>query len=91
MTLKHLVFDCNGVLAEKTAGMCCIVTTNGYTENEDFTEADLVVTELGDKPNIKVTLMPIFARIVNCSSGRHWQNHGCQDRDNDTGETDDSQ
>ena len=53
----------NGLLAAKAAGMYCIVTTNGYTEDEDFTEADLVVSELGDKPNIQVTLEQI-KRIV---------------------------
>jgi HAD superfamily hydrolase (TIGR01509 family) len=53
----------NGLLAAKAAGMYCIVTTNGYTENEDFTEAELVVPELGDGPNIQVTLEEI-KRIV---------------------------
>jgi hypothetical protein len=36
--------------------MHCIVTTNGYTEHEDFSEADLVVSELGDAPNVQVSL-----------------------------------
>jgi HAD superfamily hydrolase (TIGR01509 family) len=49
----------NGLLAAKAAGMNCIVTTNGYTKDEDFTEADLVVSELGDPPNIQVTLETI--------------------------------
>ena len=53
----------NGLLSAKTAGMHCIVTTNGYTENEDFEEADLVVSELGDEPNIQVTIEEI-KRIV---------------------------
>ncbi len=46
----------NGLLAAKAAGMYCVITTNGYTKDEDFTEADLVVSELGDPPNIQVTL-----------------------------------
>lgn len=46
----------NGLLAAKAAKMRCIVTTNGYTENEDFDRADLVVSELGDPPNVQVTL-----------------------------------
>jgi HAD superfamily hydrolase (TIGR01509 family) len=46
----------NGLLAAKAAKMRCIVTTNGYTENEEFEEADLVVSELGDPPNVQVTL-----------------------------------
>ena len=49
----------NGLLAAKAAGMHCIVTTNGYTENEDFAEADLVVPELGDGPSVRVTLEKI--------------------------------
>ncbi|UCC98938.1 MAG: HAD-IA family hydrolase [Phycisphaerales bacterium] len=53
----------NGLLAAKAAGMYCIVTTNGYTKNEDFTEADLVVSELGDPPNVQVTLETV-ANIV---------------------------
>jgi HAD superfamily hydrolase (TIGR01509 family) len=46
----------NGLLAAKAAGMRCLVTTNGYTKNEDFDEADLVVSELGDPPNVQVTM-----------------------------------
>ena len=49
----------NGLLAAKAAGMRCLVTTNGYTKNEDFDEADLVVSELGDPPNVQVTLEAI--------------------------------
>lgn len=56
----------NGLLAAKAAGMRCIVTTNGYTQNEDFTQADLVVSELGDEPNVQVTLEEI-RRIVESS------------------------
>lgn len=46
----------NGLLAAKAAGMWCVVTTNPYTAGEDFAEADLVVTELGDPPGNVVTL-----------------------------------
>jgi HAD superfamily hydrolase (TIGR01509 family) len=49
----------NGLLAAKGAGMYCVVTTNGYTEDEDFREADLVVSELGDPPNVQVDLARI--------------------------------
>ncbi len=49
----------NGLLAAKDAGMICVITTNGYTENEDFSQADLVVSELGDKPHVQVTLEKI--------------------------------
>jgi len=53
----------NGLLAAKGAGMRCIVTTNGYTQDEDFSEADLVVPELGDPPNVRVDLDAI-RRII---------------------------
>jgi len=49
----------NGLLAAKAAGMYCVITTNGYTKDEDFTEADLVVSELGDPPSVQVTLETI--------------------------------
>ena len=49
----------NGLLAAKGAGMCCFVTTNGYTANEDFREADMLVSELGDPPDIKVSLQDL--------------------------------
>jgi HAD superfamily hydrolase (TIGR01509 family) len=38
----------NGLLAAVGAGLRCIVTVNGYTEDEDASEAALVVTSLGD-------------------------------------------
>lgn len=50
----------NGLLAAKAAGMHCIVTTNGYTENEDFSEADMVVAELGDPPGVQIDLETII-------------------------------
>jgi HAD superfamily hydrolase (TIGR01509 family) len=50
----------NGLLAAKAAGMHCVVTTNGYTRNEDFSEADLVVPELGDPPNVNITIKTII-------------------------------
>jgi HAD superfamily hydrolase (TIGR01509 family) len=53
----------NGLLAAKGAGMYCIVTTNAYTEDEDFSEADLVVPELGDPPNVKVDLEKVRAIV----------------------------
>jgi len=49
----------NGLLAAKAAGMYCVITTNGYTLNEDFSQADLVVSELGDEPNVGVNLETI--------------------------------
>jgi HAD superfamily hydrolase (TIGR01509 family) len=38
----------NGLLAAHGAGLRCVMTVNGYTEEEDNTEAILVVTSLGD-------------------------------------------
>jgi HAD superfamily hydrolase (TIGR01509 family) len=46
----------NGLKASVAAGLACLVTVNGYTQNEDFTEAMLVVSELGDpdRPPIQI-------------------------------------
>jgi HAD superfamily hydrolase (TIGR01509 family) len=38
----------NGLLAATGAGLACLVTVNDYTRDEDFAEAVLVVSELGD-------------------------------------------
>jgi HAD superfamily hydrolase (TIGR01509 family) len=38
----------NGLLAAVGAGLRCLLTVNGYTENEDASEAVLVVSSLGD-------------------------------------------
>ncbi len=46
----------NGLLAAKAAGFNCIVTTNDYTKQEDFSEADIVVGELGDNEDIIITI-----------------------------------
>jgi HAD superfamily hydrolase (TIGR01509 family) len=51
----------NGLLSAKAADMHCVITTNGYTEKEDFSEADLVVSELGDPPDVQVTLEDLKA------------------------------
>jgi HAD superfamily hydrolase (TIGR01509 family) len=45
-----------GLLAAKAAGIKCVVTTNYYTENEDTSEADIVVPELGDGGAEKITI-----------------------------------
>ncbi|MHC4354399.1 MAG: HAD-IA family hydrolase [Planctomycetota bacterium] len=55
----------NGFLAAQAAGMHCLVTTNGYTDKEDFSQADLVVSELGDAPNVQVTLESVKRIIAN--------------------------
>jgi len=55
----------NGLLAAKAAGMYCVITTNGYTKSENFAEADLVASELGNLPNIQVNLQTIRNIIEN--------------------------
>ena len=40
-----------GLAAAKAAGMICIVTKSGYTENEDFSNADAVFPCIGEPPN----------------------------------------
>ena len=46
----------NGLRAATAAGLPCLVTVNGYTREEDFSEAALVVSELGDpgRPPVEV-------------------------------------
>jgi HAD superfamily hydrolase (TIGR01509 family) len=52
----------NGLLAATGAGLRCLVTVNGYTRDEDFTEAALVVSELGDpdRPPLTVLAPPAY-------------------------------
>lgn len=38
----------NGLMAAVSAGMKCVVTVSGYTREEDFSEADIVLSCLGD-------------------------------------------
>jgi HAD superfamily hydrolase (TIGR01509 family) len=47
----------NGLEAAHAAGLRCVVTVNGYTEKEDFSEAMLVVSSLGDPDGEKSTVM----------------------------------
>jgi HAD superfamily hydrolase (TIGR01509 family) len=46
----------NGLLASLGAGMPTLITTSTYTKDEDFKGAAQVVPELGDPPNVLVTL-----------------------------------
>ena len=71
-TLKVSADECvviedsrNGLLAAKAAGMHCVITTNGYTQKEDFSEADAVYSELGDGFDIKVTLNDLKSAFAN--------------------------
>lgn len=45
-----------GVLSAKGAGLQCIATTSIYTENEDLSDAEIVVTSLGDPDGKKGVL-----------------------------------
>ncbi len=47
----------NGLEAAHAAGLRCLVTVNGYTENEDFSEAVLVVSSLGDPDGEHTTVL----------------------------------
>ncbi|HEX5048524.1 MAG TPA: HAD-IA family hydrolase [Gammaproteobacteria bacterium] len=46
----------NGLLAALGAGMPTLITTSTYTTGEDFSGAAKVVPELGDAPNVRITL-----------------------------------
>lgn len=46
----------NGLLAATAAGMTCIVTYNGLTKNEDFTEAALVLSDFGEPGNEAIAI-----------------------------------
>jgi HAD superfamily hydrolase (TIGR01509 family) len=50
----------NGLMAAKSAGMICLVTTNPYTASEDFTGADMVVDQLGDGDETKVSIYDLM-------------------------------
>jgi HAD superfamily hydrolase (TIGR01509 family) len=47
----------NGLEAATGAGISCLVTVNGYTEDEDFSEAVLVVSSLGDPDGEHTTVL----------------------------------
>ncbi len=51
----------NGLLSATGAGLPCLITTSTYTQNEDFSEAIGVVPELGDPPNVRITLESLAA------------------------------
>lgn len=50
----------NGFLAAHSAGMHCLITTNGYTDQDDFSGSDMIVPELGDLPDDIVTIKEII-------------------------------
>ncbi len=56
----------NGLLSAKGAGMHCLVTKSFYTHDEDFSEADLVVGELGEvgQPCIHINDLRMWGKPV---------------------------
>jgi len=46
----------NGLLAALGAGLPVLITTSTYTVDEDFSGAIGVVPELGDEPDVNITL-----------------------------------
>lgn len=52
----------NGLLAATRAGLRCLITVNGYTKDEDFSEAVLVVSELGDPDRPPISVLAGTAR-----------------------------
>lgn len=51
----------NGLLAATGAGIPTLITTSTYTAEEDFAEAVKVVPELGDAPDILITIEDLHA------------------------------
>ncbi len=79
----------NGLLAATGAGLRCLVTVSGYTRDEDFSEAVLVVSELGDpdRPPIEVLANRSAARpgpVVTLDDVRACLAPGSQSRDRGT-------
>jgi HAD superfamily hydrolase (TIGR01509 family) len=54
----------NGMIAAKKAGFHCLITTNGYTIGEDFSEADRVVPSLGEKARWNIDV-DILTELIN--------------------------
>ncbi len=58
----------NGLLAAVGAGLRCLMTVNGYTEEEDSSEATLVVSSLGDPDGERTR---VIANRSNATPGDH--------------------
>jgi dihydroxyacetone kinase phosphoprotein-dependent L subunit len=54
----------NGLLAADGAGLACVITVNDFTRDEDFTEAALVVSALGDPGGERAVVLAGPARIT---------------------------
>ena len=53
----------NGLLAAHAAGLPAVITVSTYTANEDFSEAALVLSDLGD-PGAPMTVISNRTAIV---------------------------
>jgi len=54
----------NGLLAATAAGLTCMITVNDYTAGEDFSEAALVVSSLGDPGGERTTVLANRSRAT---------------------------
>ncbi|HEY7261334.1 MAG TPA: HAD-IA family hydrolase [Trebonia sp.] len=54
----------NGLLAAADAGITCVITVNDFTKDEDFSEAALVVSSLGDPDSDRVTVLANRSRAT---------------------------
>jgi dihydroxyacetone kinase phosphoprotein-dependent L subunit len=54
----------NGLLAATGAGLACMITVNDFTEAEDFSEAALVVSSLGDPGAEPITVLANRSRAT---------------------------
>jgi dihydroxyacetone kinase phosphoprotein-dependent L subunit len=54
----------NGLLAAAGAGIACLITVNDFTAGEDFSEAALVVSSLGDPGEPPVAVLANRSRAV---------------------------
>lgn len=63
----------NGWLSAQAAGLKCVVTVNDYTRTQDFSGADLVVSEFGDPGNevIEVLQNPHQLESLSCVTLDH--------------------
>jgi len=54
----------NGLLAATAADLTCVITVNDYTAGEDFSEAALVVSSLGDPGGERTTVLANRSRAT---------------------------
>ena len=54
----------NGLLAATGAGLTCMITVNDFTADEDFGEAALVVSSLGDPGGEHTTVLANRSRAT---------------------------